>query len=213
MGTFYHNILNMVGVGRKLPHDVHSVQDGPLVAFGAITRLTETGMPWHRFVLMAVVTWSTGCMTVGEPVFMTGGAYAACLVTISCYLCIMLAVFGMADIAYAVIRCDCPGVICTDLLLGKFHRCPADRFSELTICAGSNHVLNHEYIAVTVRVMAIPAELASLPDMIHDFICISKRKRLIIREWREYCYYLYINKHTITININLFHSISHNRPG
>ena len=67
------DILDMMGLATELAHDVGTLVDHTVMAFGAISGLTEAEMVWNRFLVMTVVTTLPGAMAFAETVIMTIG--------------------------------------------------------------------------------------------------------------------------------------------
>ena len=70
----------------------------------------------------------------------------------------------VTDIAYACRRTVGIGITALGLAC-KYDPChfPRDWYPEFTVCLRSDFIMDHKDVVVSVRVMAVPAELAALP--------------------------------------------------
>ena len=160
--------LDVVGIGFHLPHDIHPQADRSGMALGAIARQAESGMFRNRLAaFVATVAALLARMAVGKTVLVAGGADPAVVVAVSRDTGEMLAVGGMADVADTVYRflTRLLDIIGPRKFVGKNDGClfPRNRFAEPAVRFEGDLLLDHVDVAVAVRIVAIPAELAPFP--------------------------------------------------
>ena len=156
--------LNMMGIGLHLPHDIHPLADSSGMALGAVARQAEAGMLRNRLVAcMTAVAGLLVGMAVGKAVFMAAGADTGKVVAVAGIAGIVLAVRRVADIADAVEWRALADIVCPGHLVGKGYVCPCPGYPEFTIRCGRHLLMNHVDVRVTMRIVAVPAELAPLP--------------------------------------------------
>ena len=95
---------------------------------------------------------------------MAGCADATGIMSVTFHVRIMFAFRCMADVADAVERSACFGIIKTALLARKDDIGASQRNSVGAVSGGCHLVMNHIDIGVTVGIMAVPAKLATPPD-------------------------------------------------